>query len=232
VVPAPKFGFVLGLFFPNLCLGCERELVAGERHVCLVCLEGQARPKGEDLTNNEVAQKLWGRLPLNGALALWSFTTGSAAQHIIHKLKYEHRPGACQYMGRYLGRNIQEQSAGEQLWHAVAYVPMHPAKERSRGYNQARLLAEGVASVLGLPVVHALDKHVKTASQTRLGRLARWENARRSFRQRRGGYNPAGQNVLLVDDVLTTGATLEGAAQPLLAAGVEHIGIAVLANVV
>jgi predicted amidophosphoribosyltransferase len=109
---------------------------------------------------------------------------------------------------------------------------MHPAKLRLRGYNQALLLAEGVAKELQLPIVHAIEKKMETPSQTRLGRLARWQNMRNAFGAARKPTEVAGKRILLVDDVLTTGATLEGAAQPLLQAGVRQIGIAVLASVV
>jgi len=209
--------------------------VAGEQHLCLHCLEGQARPVYRSRTENELAEKLWGRLPLNGAFALWSFATGAKAQHIIHSLKYKENAAACRYLGRYLGRNIKASLAAEATsempWHAVAFVPMHWAKERKRGYNQAQLLAEGVAIELNLPLVHAIKKNQGTASQTRLSRLSRWENARRAFAGNAGTMGLEGQNVLLVDDVVTTGATLEGAAQPLMQAGVHYIGLAVLANV-
>jgi predicted amidophosphoribosyltransferase len=109
---------------------------------------------------------------------------------------------------------------------------MHPRKLRRRGYNQARLLAEGVAAVLQIPVVHAIQKKVDTGSQTRLGRTARWRNVQAAFARSAKPADVAGTRILLVDDVLTTGATLEGAAQPLLKAGVSQIGIAVLASVV
>lgn len=220
------------LFFPRLCLGCQRPLVAGERHVCLHCLEGLPRPEEDSLTENEVARKLWGRLPLNGAVALWQFNTGSEVQQLIHRLKYDERPVACRYLGGILGRRCQEQSPGPPPWDAVAYVPMHPAKLRQRGYNQAELLARGVADRLALPLVHAVRKHVETGSQTRLGRAARWRNVQAAFSSTKKASEVNGMRLLLVDDVLTTGATLEGAAQPLLQAGAAQIGIAVLANAV
>ncbi len=224
---------MLGLFFPRLCLGCQQGLVPGEQHVCLHCLEGLHRPDLSSLTDNAVARKLWGRLPLNGAVCLWDFAAGSQVQRIIHQMKYNHHPKACRYLGRQLGRLCQSVSPGGAVpWDAVAFVPMHRRKYYQRGYNQAELLAQGVAETLGLPILQAVQKHLHTGSQTRLSRAARWRNVQAAFSLRPKAETLAGKRVLMVDDVLTTGATIEGAAKPLLQAGVHQIGIAVLASVV
>ena len=221
---------MLSLFFPSLCLGCEGELTGGKKYFCAECAAPTLYENGP-LTETAVAQKLWGRLPLTGGVALWSFLPGGNTQQILHRLKYENQPRACIHAGRLLGKHVMSLVGKTLPWDAIAYVPMHPAKERQRGYNQAEKIAEGLSKELGLPVLSALAKKYKTESQTRLGRLARWKNARKAFRRKQEELTLNGRSILLVDDVITTGATLEAAAGPLLEAKVKGIGIAVLANV-
>jgi ComF family protein len=221
---------MFSLFFPDLCLGCDAELGLGEKNLCSKC-QKPIEQGPFSITETPVAQKLWGRLPISGGAALWSFLDGGAPQHIIHRLKYENRPQACVYAGRLLGKQILALTQNTPPWDAVAYVPMHPAKERKRGYNQAKKIAQGVCRELNLPLAEAIAKKEETRSQTRLGRLARWQNTFQAFGRKKSNLALEGMSVLLVDDVITTGATLEAAAQPLLAAGVKDIGIAVLANV-
>jgi predicted amidophosphoribosyltransferase len=232
---------LLDLVYPPLCLACGDTLGAtgstssdsghAAMVLCLYCSVNLAEPFGI-----LPYAKLAGRLPLGVVYARFGFVVGGPVQALLHGLKYRYAPAACKSMGYEIGRGVAEQIRSEGSISTpdfVSYVPMHRAKERKRGYNQARLLGEGVAESTGWPLSDLLMKTTASDTQTRRTRIERYLNLARGF-----ALNPVldknsikGKHVLVVDDVLTTGATLEQACQPLVEAGVGVISIAVLANV-
>ncbi|MBC6994222.1 phosphoribosyltransferase family protein [Neolewinella lacunae] len=206
---ATETGYGLGaLLFPTLCLNCQRTIPGGQRTpLCLPCFSDLAPTNYWELPENRVTDKFQGRLELQLGVALYFFNVGSVCQTLMHALKYYQRPEIGDELGRQLGNYLRNHPSLHDLA-GVVPVPIHPRRLHQRGYNQAERIASGVASVLRVPVFpQALTRTDFKGSQTKMDRLQRVENVRNSFRPGRG--NHAGQHLLLVDDVVTTGATLD-----------------------
>jgi len=180
------------------------------------------------LKDNPVERIFIGRIPFEAATACYFFRKGSAIQKIIHQFKYHNRKDIALYMGKQMGHMLQ-QSAVYSTADQVIPVPLFFKKEKKRGYNQANLLGEGIAEILHIPVVNdSVERVSQTGSQTRKSRLDRWENVKDAFRVVRPDML-RGKHLLLIDDVITTGATLEAFAQTLTEIPGVRISIASLA---
>lgn len=206
---ATELGHGLGsLFFPTLCLNCQRAIPGVQQTpLCLPCFSDLAPTNYWELPENPITDQLRGRLELQLGVALYFFNVGSVCQTLMHALKYYQRPEIGDELGRQLGTYLLHHPTLHDLA-GVVPVPIHPRRLHERGYNQAERIASGVASVLRVPVYpHALTRTNFKGSQTKMDRLQRLENVRNSFGPGHGDH--AGQHLLLVDDVLTTGATLD-----------------------
>jgi ComF family protein len=230
------FQDLLALFYPTLCLACDEPLVSGEQHFCTEC-----RVKLPYLTHHlpdpvtaaatsPLARRFWGKVEVHHTLAYLQFAARGRVQRLLHRLKYDDQPEIGQVLGRWFGAEL-EQTGYAHEFDALVPVPMHPAKERRRGYNQATCYAEGLAGSLGVPVwPTALRKLDDGGSQTRKNRLERWQNVSAGFTPGPEPERLVGKRLLLVDDVLTTGATLEACANVLLAAGAQTVSVCTIAS--
>lgn len=214
-----------GIFLPRRCAGCDQGLMGGERSICSDCVEDLPRLRAYDDPDNKVEQVFKGRVPLQAASAFLQFTKDGTVQHLLHHLKYR---GDVE-VGLELGRRMAEEAMRSPRFAGVDVllaVPLHRRKEKQRGFNQAQVLVDGMRQVWPLPKLDTgLLRVVHTSTQTKRSRLARWTNVKAAFQL----SDPAalsGAHVLLVDDVVTTGATLEGCAVAL--AEVPGIRISVL----
>ena len=206
------------VIYPQVCLLCETEYAHGDHPVCVKC-SAQLPPTGHwERRDNDFTEKFWGRLPLHSAAALYYFKAGNRVQRLLHQIKYENKPELAVAAGRELGRQLRMVPWYDRV-QAVVPVPLHHRKLRRRGYNQSAAFARGLAEVLQVShFPHALRRTVYTATQTRKDKFERLVNVAPVFEVRRPGLIE-GKHLLLVDDVLTTGATLEACARPLL--GIE-----------
>ena len=220
---------LLDLFYPAHCLACGQVLVGQEEHICLECLATLPRFAVEDGLENDIGRRMHPRIGVRAALALWEFSTGNQVQTLLHGLKYGEQPHACRHVGRLLGIAWQQNQLP--LPDCLVFVPMHPRKERERGYNQAQLLALGIAEVMDRPVVDMLQKRIYSESQTRKNRSQRYASIAGMFALKKDTQADSSTHALLVDDVITTGATLERTAETLQQAGITTFSIAVVANV-
>ena len=199
----------LGMFFfPSLCNTCGAKLYNRREVLCLSCEYDLPRTGFGDDPDNPVSQIFWGRVPVENATALLRFQKGSPYQKLLHDLKYRGNIHVGLYLGRLLGREISKGSFASCQW--ITPVPLHPKRLRERGYNQSEIIARGISMVTGIPVENGLLKRRgKHSSQTGLGRAERYENVRNDFLVHPGAPQLQGNRVLLVDDVVTTGSTLE-----------------------
>jgi ComF family protein len=201
------------LLFPKLCEGCNSPLIKGEGVLCLQCESFLPFTNYHHLPDNETALRLSGRVPFRYATSLAYFTQHGLLQHLIHGLKYKDRRQTGVFLGKELGKVIAKLN-----WEidAVIPVPLHQKKEAKRGFNQAAFIAEGIGSVLTLPVLqNVVIRNRPTESQTDKTREQRIENVSKAFEVRKPELIK-GKHLLIVDDVLTTGATLESCALSLL----------------
>jgi ComF family protein len=201
----------IALFFPRLCLACEQLLPPSERCLCLDCQLSLPETDFHKTSPNTFTARFDGRVRLEAAAALFFFTTKSRTQHLVHQIKYHDKREAAVELGRVLGEKLV-QSPDFQAINCIVPVPMHPTKQRWRGYNQAEMFANGLADVMQLDVeTRALKKVKMTTSQTKMSRMERLANTQEIFEL----SNPTplrGKNILIVDDVMTSGATLESCA--------------------
>lgn len=217
---------LIQLIFPGVCPVCMNALTRNEHHICTRCLFALPRTDFHKLESNALEESYWGRLPLERGTALLFFDKQNKTQQILHNIKYHNNKELAIYLGQLFASELQG-STFEKV-DALVPVPLHPRKLHQRGYNQAEVIARGMADVMDKPVYdHILVRNSYTESQTRQGRYERWENMETAF-----SLNPDSavhhKHLLLVDDVITTGATLEAAGQHLLANN-NRISVASLA---
>jgi ComF family protein len=219
---------LISLLFPELCNACGRALVAAERNICTACLYDLPYTDFHLFTDNKVAKQLWGRLPANAVMAMLFFRKGSRVQTLIHRLKYNGKMELGFHLGQMLGTRIMQSSLYKEIDFIIP-VPLHKKRERIRGYNQSKCIADGLGAALNVRVLSGiLTKPRSTDSQTRKGRFSRFENLRSVFHV----TDPMliqNRHVLLIDDVITTGATLESCGLVLYAAGIGKLSIAAIA---
>ena len=202
------------LFFPQLCLACRRPLSGRDQLLCLACTADMPFSDSYGRPENALTDRLEGRFPLVYGAYAYTFREGTVCQQLIHALKYHDRPDVGVSLGRELGTYLQKAEALRDLT-GIIPVPIHARRRRERGYNQAEEIARGLSESLQIPVyADALRRAEFRGSQTRMGKLERLENVRNSFTVGRGDFR--GGHLLLVDDVLTTGATVDFCAHALL----------------
>jgi competence protein ComFC len=197
------------LLYPDTCLVCDNELPSAKNSTCFSCQTEFHFTYFEKFQEpTPLDQLFWGRVPLQGSYSLLYFEKGKSVQPVLHALKYQNKPTIGLEMGALMGKKIKTISTFKDL-EALVPVPLHPQKEFKRGYNQSKMIADGLSSVLHLPVVEDLIiRRENTASQTSKGVISRWENVENKFTTSQKGRLKF-QHIALVDDVITTGATLE-----------------------
>lgn len=179
-------------------------------------------------TGNPFYKKLRGRLPVRHVMALFKFVKGGRVQHILHALKYNNLPELGRMLGKVYGHDLA-QSGFRGAFDLIIPVPLHAFKKRRRGYNQSNEFGQGISEILGIPCSDDLMvRKFRTSSQTRKSKLDRWENVGEAF-QVVVPSKIRNQRILLVDDVVTTGATLEACGSALMMAECREISIACIA---
>ncbi len=207
----------LELFFPRICLVCDGNLLNEEELVCLQCLHELPRTNFHMEERNPVAEIFYGRVQLEAATSFFFFSKGSPYQKLIHALKYKGIKEAGILLGTHFAIDLEKSPLFASV-DMVCPVPLHPKKEKKRGYNQSEFIARGIAGRMGKPVSTGnLARLIYTDSQTRKGRYERWENVEGIFGLNKPGEFE-GKHILLIDDVLTTGSTLEACASAILSA--------------
>lgn len=220
--------YFLELFFPRLCLVCEEKLLRQERFICLTCMLHMPRTDFTLPGESSMEQLFYGRVPVEKACAYFEFRKGSSYRIILHQLKYRGQKEIGEYFGERFAAELM-QAGVFSMPDYLCPIPLHRKKERKRGFNQSYHIALGLSRQMHVPVVKDnLRRLADTATQTRKSRYERWENVANMFEV----VNPAlfdGKHIALVDDVVTTGATLESCAGAILSCCNARISIFTLA---
>ena len=219
------------LFFSDYCAACHCRLLRAERWICTTCLACLPQTDYHLIAEqNPLAERFYGRVPLQYSMSLYTFRAGGKGQQLIYQLKYANQPQIGKLLGQLYGRVLANVS-WPYHFEAIVPVPLHPIKLRQRGYNQSQFFADGLAAVLGIPCMDNCIERVKnTRSQTGYSMAARLKNVADAFLVVHPTLVVA-KHLLLVDDVATTGATLEASALALLAAGARAVSVATMAVV-
>ena len=216
------------MFFPKNCAVCHQTLVAGENAVCFKCLFALPKTNLHLQIDNEVEKRFWGKVPIGAATAFFQFEKGSAAQTLLHELKYRDNQDVGVELGKFLASDLSASPRFQDIDYVVP-VPLHEKKLRKRGYNQSECIAEGISAVLQVPMnADNLYRAVETQTQTRKSVFERWENTKDIFLLKNKEIF-ADKHILLVDDVLTTGSTIEASVHAVLTAENAKISVVTLA---
>lgn len=219
---------LLSLLFPNLCCGCGAYLFQGEEQLCTICLYRLPYTDHYLHADNIAARQFWGRLPCNAVMALLYFKKGGRTQQIIHNLKYRGRKDLGLTLGKMIGEKLRMNNVYSDI-DLIVPVPLHRSRQLTRGYNQSMYIAKGIADELNIPISTSnLIRNKRTGTQTKKGRYSRFENMLTVFAiENKSAFS--GKHVLLVDDVMTTGATLEACGTILVKTEISKLSIATIA---
>lgn len=221
----------ISLLYPRICFACGNTLFRHENVLCTHCLFELPKTNFHRFPDSPLDKVFWGRVPLQRTAALYYFSKGGKVQHLIHQLKYKGQREVGIYMGKLLGRDLKAEPGFDSI-QAILPVPLHPRKQRKRGYNQSEQFAFGLSESMGISLdVHSFIRTVATDTQTRKSRFARYENVKEIFRVTHP-EKLENRHLLLVDDVITTGATLESCANILLQVPGVRLSVAAIAYAV
>ena len=208
---------IINLFYPRVCAACGEPLLKDEETVCIKCCYLLPRTGYELNADNPLAQVFYGRVRFHAVTACFFFAKQGKVQHLIHQLKYKGNKEAGIFLGQKIGESIKDAPLFQGIDYLIP-VPLHPKREKKRGYNQSLMIAQGISEVTGIPIGDKfLVRTVNTATQTKKSKEERYQNVKDIF-QLQNGEQLEGKHILIIDDVLTTGATLESCAHKF-----EHI---------
>jgi ComF family protein len=202
------------LLFPELCSGCGNSLMNNERAICSLCEYRLPKTNYHLQAGNALEKMFYGRVHIVSASAIYLFNKGGLIQNIIHNIKYKGQKNVGYIIGLSYGKILIENAALADL-DIILPVPLHSTRMRKRGYNQSEYFAKGLAKSMNVKMVNdILLRDTTASSQTNKSRFERWKNVEDAFLLKQAN-TLEGKHVLLVDDVVTTGSTIEGCANKL-----------------
>ena len=205
-------GDLYKLFYPAVCAGCSRVLLRGEDVLCLSCRYRLPQTNFHKQPGNPMEKHFWGKVDFERAAAFVHFHKSNSVQRMMHMLKYRGRRDVGYYLGKLYAGELKTTEPFSNA-DVIIPVPLHPSKQRRRGYNQAEVIARGLSDGLNIPCrTDLLVRSHNTATQTRKSRVERWVNVSKIFAFTQPGALD-GKRLMLVDDVVTTGSTLEACAK-------------------
>ena len=219
------FAACVHLLFPKVCVVCSLPLSAQEECVCHRCNIDLPRTNLHLKPDNAVERMFWGKTELQRATSYFYYQRGSDYREILHQLKYRGRKEVGVSMGKQMAAELQKDGFFDDIAYLIP-IPLHRKKQRIRGYNQSACLAEGISRVTGIPVIEkAITRQRHTETQTRKSAFDRWTNVEGIFKLHSTELF-ANKHILLIDDVLTTGATCVACADALVE--VDNVRLSVL----
>ena len=218
----------LKLIFPNTCHGCETMLHGNANLLCPTCMARLPRTDSHLEYNYDISKRLMGRLPCKYTLAYLYFKKQGVVQQLMHDFKYKEQIQIGEILGTWYGHELKTYKLNTQF-DVVLPIPLHPSKLKKRGFNQSTIFGKALAEEMNLIFDdQVLIRNTATTTQTNKSRFLRWSNVAEVF----DITDPTlleNKNILLVDDIFTTGATFEAAGQKVLQANAKTISVASLA---
>jgi len=216
------------LIYPESCAACGQTLLKNEETLCTSCIFNLPKTNYWKTKDNPVSKIFWGRIPVENACSFYHFTKGGKVQHLLHQLKYKGNKNVGYFTGKLFGAELSNTPFKD--IDALVPVPLHLSKVKKRGYNQSELIAQGIAEVMQKPLkTNWLIRKYASETQTKKSRFLRWENVKEIFATE-NELEFESKHLLIVDDVITTGATIEACAQLLLKVKGVRISIVALAS--
>lgn len=222
------YAHFLDFAYPRICVACEKQSTESESAICFECLWSLPKTNSHISEENVLESKFWGKVKMKNVNAFLVFSKSGKVQNILHALKYRNNPELAEFLGRYYGNELIEYISADYL----IPIPLHKKRFSERGYNQAECFANGLSESLAIPVLsEALIRNRNSVTQTKTGgRFNRFRNIEDIFSLAENSEEMLkNKRVVLVDDVLTSGATLEVAAKVLHEAGVEDLSVITIA---
>lgn len=216
------------IFYPHVCRGCGSDLIESHQLLCLHCIADLPLTDFASHASNPLEKTFWGRIHFDSAMSLLYFTPRSLTQQLVHQIKYKGQQKLALYLGNLMGETICRSGRFNNI-DLIIPLPLYTSRQKERGYNQATLLSDGIAEIINAPVREnsMLRVHAST-TQTRKSRTERWQNVNGLFMLKQD-TDLAGKNILLVDDVITTGATIDACASVINKISGTKLNIATLA---
>lgn len=219
----------INLLYPRNCITCGEQLLKEEEHLCFPCISDLPYTGHINMKDNPVKKIFSGRINIHHASAWLQFEKSNKSQAIMHSLKYRKNPDIGYYLGKIMGMEIKNSALYSGL-QAIIPIPIHKSKLRERGYNQSDYIARGISEELNVVVLNdAIFRKLKTSSQTKKKRYERWENVQSVFQVKKEVIRDI-EHLLLVDDVITTGATIESCGHQLASCHKMKISVITLAR--
>lgn len=216
------------MMFPRNCCSCGVSLNKNENIICMGCLIKLPRTNYHRLKPSPIQKRFDGRIPVEQATSFLSFRRGNQAQILLHELKYRGREDVGEYLGGLFAADLVRD--GFHLPDVIIPLPLHPSKQAIRGYNQCHSICRGIKKSMGGEVLYnSIRRKVYNETQTSKTRFERWMNVEHIFEVVETA-KIMGRHILLVDDVVTTGATLEACGRKLLESGARSLSLATLAS--
>ena len=222
------FKEVFNLFYPKLCVTCENHLVQSEKYLCSSCLYELPETGFFTIRNNLLEQSLKGRVPIVKAAALFYYRKNGKVKELIHSLKYKNRQELGDFFAKWIGLKLIESKFSESI-DGIIMVPLHAKRYKERGYNQLSVFAKQLSKELKIPVFNkVLIKVGQSSSQTKKGRYSRFEKLDERFHISDTNILKD-KHILLIDDVFTTGATIEACANEISKTSNVRISVVTMA---
>ena len=222
------FNDFIHLLYPHNCAGCGSDLLENDQSICIHCYTNLPETNYAALPGNPIEKIFYGRLNVEHSTAGYYFSKSSVLQRLIHQLKYNGNIEVGHQLGQWLGLQLQKSNRFNAI-DALIPLPLYPSKEKKRGYNQATVLCEGIAEIMNIPILNNIVLRKRyTDTQTKKGRTERLLNVDGSFEVSDAAALQQ-KHVLLVDDVITTGATLEACGLAIKETDNVRLSIATLA---
>jgi ComF family protein len=213
---------------PKVCSVCGNRLGSDEEVMCACCYRHLPITNyADNAEDNEMTRMIWGKMPIERGVAMFFYHPHSPESNMIYNLKYRHHPEIGRFMGRMMAKECMDKGVFDGI-DAIVPIPLERGRERTRGYNQSFEIAMGVSFITGIAVVNdAVSRTKYNGSQTRKNRMERAENVEGAFKLKKGD-RLQGKHILLIDDIVTTGATMLSCGKEIMKAGDVKISILAL----